>query len=516
MFKRFLIFCLLFVLIVTIFSFQINKVNTALATDSGKIAFESASSADPVDDNIWVMNPDGTGLTQLTISNDYDGVPSWSPDRTKIVFESWRAANRNPDIYIMDSDGNNQTNLTNNPASDKAPALSPLGDKIAFHSNRSGVYEIYTMDIGGGNAQQLTTGGGLEPAWNHDGTKIAYESNNEIWVMNASGGGQQQLTNNSALDSWPAWSPNGNKIAFVSERDGNREIYIMNSDGAGTQDNLSRSATVDSYPAWSPDGSKIIFESHRDGNYELYQMNPDGSMQTRFTMNPGNDEAPAWSSTSTPPTTGSTVALLHFDGPNGGQDFHDETEKIWELASGSAAISDVQTKTNFGQSLYLPGVTYLRTPFTQDFDFQAGDFTIEWWEYRLYLNYPVQIMQFSYTGSYLASMYIGVDAYGIPVFCASSGPNDNRDIANSRSMGSGITNQWVHRAVVRSGNNFYTFENGQIVETWTSNLAINSNCDYVVIGSHVYYYAVDAYIDELRISSVARWTSNFTPPTLPY
>ena len=80
----------------------------------------------------------------------------------------------------------------------------------------------------------------------------------------------------------PAWSPDGRKIAFASERDGNSEIDLMNADGSG-QWNLTRNLAYDGDPAWSPGGQKITFVSNRDGRYEVYVMNADGSGQRRLT-----------------------------------------------------------------------------------------------------------------------------------------------------------------------------------------------------------------------------------------
>ena len=74
------------------------------------------------------------------------------------------------------------------------------------------------------------------------------------------------------------------KIAFVSGRDGNNEIYVMDADGSN-QTRLTSNSEQDSYPSWSPDGSKIAFTSYRDGNYEIYVMDADGSSQTRLTSN---------------------------------------------------------------------------------------------------------------------------------------------------------------------------------------------------------------------------------------
>jgi TolB protein len=92
----------------------------------------------------------------------------------------------------------------------------------------------------------------------------------------------------------PAWSPDGRKLAFVSRRDGNSEIYVMNADGSD-QENLTRQQASDSHPSWSRDGRKLAFVSRRDGNAEIYVMNADGSGLRNVTRTPWDDLDPAWS-----------------------------------------------------------------------------------------------------------------------------------------------------------------------------------------------------------------------------
>ena len=85
-----------------------------------------------------------------------------------------------------------------------------------------------------------------------------------------------------------AWSPDGRKLAFVSRRDGNSEIYVINADGSG-QENLTQHPARDSHPSWSRDGRKLAFVSRRDGNSEIYVMNADGSGLRNVTRAPSND-----------------------------------------------------------------------------------------------------------------------------------------------------------------------------------------------------------------------------------
>ena len=116
--------------------------------------------------------------------------------------------------------------------------------------------------------------------------------------MNADGTSQTRLTNNIDHDMYPSWSPDGTKIAFVTEREHSvswtQQIYIMNADGT-SQTNISNNYNFDSFPNWSPDGTKIAFTSKRDGNNEIYIMNADGTSQTRITNSIDNDIFPDWS-----------------------------------------------------------------------------------------------------------------------------------------------------------------------------------------------------------------------------
>jgi Tol biopolymer transport system component len=121
------------------------------------------------------------------------------------------------------------------------------------------------------------------------------DGNSEIYTVNTDGSDLTRLTNNSAFDGEPAWSPASERILFVSNRDGNHEIYSMRADGSDVT-RLTNEPTNDLSPAWSPDGQFVAFMTERNGNADIYLMNADGSKVTAFTTSKDNDLSPSWSS----------------------------------------------------------------------------------------------------------------------------------------------------------------------------------------------------------------------------
>jgi hypothetical protein len=206
-----------------------------------------------------LLEPDLAAATFLSLSPDFardrtltalvgsvfvrstDGGASWQPWQPRIAFASDRDGNR--EIYTMDRDGQDVQRLTESPAEEENPAWSPGWTRIAFQSNRNGNWDIYTMRV------------------DCDPQGAGAEERCDL----------RQLTADPADDLLPAWSPDGRTITFVSTRDGNPEIYVMDSQG-GTQHRLTFTPTGDWRPAWRSDSTHLVFASDRGGNNDIYQL----------------------------------------------------------------------------------------------------------------------------------------------------------------------------------------------------------------------------------------------------
>jgi len=258
------------------------------SAESWQIVFQSDRDGD---DEIYLMDADGSSVLQLTNNDVRDGFAAWSPDGTRIAYTS--AVDDNEDIYIMNADGSDQTRLTEHPANDSLPTWSPDGNQIAFTSNRDGNYEIYLLDVEDalqGSAPQNITNhpqDDIAPSWSPDGSQIAFtsdrgDSNLDIYYLNLADKSVLRLTETPWHEWFPSWSPDGTRLAYCSEQDENKEIYIINADGTSSA-RITIHESVNNYPKWSPDGKRITFSSGRSGNADIFGMQDSGLGITNLT-----------------------------------------------------------------------------------------------------------------------------------------------------------------------------------------------------------------------------------------
>ena len=224
---------------------------------SWDVGFLTLGKGNKAGDLVNISNAEGGG-----VNKDQKG--SWSPDGTKIVFESNRDLIDDKsqfDIFIADAEGRgagkNQVNLTNHVAPDEWARFSPDGTQIVFQSKRDGNSEIYVMDTEGKNLVRLTNHEKTDrrAQWSSTGI-IAFETqrdgNWEIYRMDPDGNNKVNLTNDPKGDNGAIWSPKGRRMLFESKRGGKRDVYLMDADGGGLKNLSNNPGGNDTHPRWNP------------------------------------------------------------------------------------------------------------------------------------------------------------------------------------------------------------------------------------------------------------------------
>ena len=313
---------------------QPKPAEAAFPKKNGEIAFQSNRDGN---EEIYVTNTNATNQTRLTTDPNNDLHPAFSPDGKQLTFTSRRPNNVSDEIYVMNADGTNQTPRTGHPPRNFQSVFSPDGQKIAFVSFRDGTgnnnSEIYTMNADGTNQTRLTNTAENEtrPVFSPDGKKIAFTRrelsgarNVDIYLMNSDGTGQTRLTTDPAQDNNANFSPDGKKIAFNRSGD----IYLMNSDGTD-QTRLTTTSYTEELPAFSPDNEQLAFASDQDGNFEIYVMSSSGAgTPTRLTETapPVVNTKPDWGPDTAGPTFSGVPGSLtqEASGPSGAKVTYDK------------------------------------------------------------------------------------------------------------------------------------------------------------------------------------------------
>jgi Tol biopolymer transport system component len=267
----------------------------------------------PAGEMIGFVAPD-SGIYVLGLANGVKtmvlgGVPSsaepdWSSDGRKIAF-----VGNGDSIWVMKADGTGRRLLQSGEAGAYSPAWSPDGEKIAFSSySGGGNPSIQIMDVANSERESITDetegAGNFHPGWSPDGERIVYMKQegsseavqgipvNEIYIIDADGSHENRLTR-GAGDAHPAFSPDGTKIAFVSRRDSDPGIYVMNADGTNVE-KLADGATDNTTPSWSPDGERVVFGSEGALGTEIRVVNAEGTGERSVTDPPTEGIDPTW------------------------------------------------------------------------------------------------------------------------------------------------------------------------------------------------------------------------------
>jgi Tol biopolymer transport system component len=297
----------------------------------GKILFASDDGKTTnADYDLYTINPDGSGKTRLTNFGKFIDHPVWSPEHSRITYSAHVDEGNTDKIFIMTADGSEKRQLTFGTSRDKFPTWSPDGKQIAYISYQNDIPNLFVIDTHGENQKQLTFVDGkntvLWPSWSPVSDTIAFSYNkagNEIdfrlQVIKSDGTGQKEIlsSNDKDLsDHEPAWSPDGKKMYFLSNRTRNMEIWKLDYDkweqgvlenkkldgkdiGLMQVSNLHAvNNSPDHRPRVSPDGKKIVFygvgSDWNNIGTNLYTMNIDGTNLTNITKSIDGNEWPDW------------------------------------------------------------------------------------------------------------------------------------------------------------------------------------------------------------------------------
>ncbi len=226
------------------------------------------------------------------------------PAASRIAFNSDRSGNL--DVWIMDGDGRNLTQLTTDPGFDLWPALTPSGDRIVWMSNRGGGtnYDLFSIAPDGSGRRNLTDTPGISEGHasiSPDGQWIAFSSDRdgdmELYRMRLDGTAMQRLTHHAGPDGLATFSPDGDRLIYAAGNDTNHDLFCLDLTGKApfTPKQLTTHEGLDTMPAWSPDGRWIAFCSDRGGRQGIYRMRPDGTEVTRISPEKAFDAWPGWS-----------------------------------------------------------------------------------------------------------------------------------------------------------------------------------------------------------------------------
>ena len=250
--------------------------------------------------------------------------------RAQIAFTSLKSGSK--EVYIMDYDGGNQRTITANGGLNKFPEWSFDNKRLAFVTTLPGIprWELWIQNVTGGRVVMAAPSSYVSsPAFSPDGETIAFSGRRPerqdagIYVANIDGTALRNLSNNPAIDTSPTWSPTGQQIAFISDRSGSPQLWVMDSDGTNVQRLVTEGGHCDS-PDWSPDGRFIVYswQAPTQWRHDIYVIEVATGKIVQLTSGRGDNESPHWSPDGRHVTYQSTrtgtkqIFVMNADGKN--------------------------------------------------------------------------------------------------------------------------------------------------------------------------------------------------------
>jgi Tol biopolymer transport system component len=242
---------------------------------------------------IVIMNADGTNARLVTPFEPQDDqpVPDLSPDLRSVVFAHERQ------VWKADVATGDVTQLTSEGAFTRYGKWSPDGSKIAFNSDRGGGHNVYLMNPDGSAVQQVTNdpGNEFEPTWSPDGTRLAFLSDrtgtSQLYVVDVATGIERQVTFDPGTHNSPRWAPNGSRVGYMKDN----TIWVVDVDNGQPPTQLTAPGAEESEPCFSPDGALVAFNSTRVyGHPQLWSVNVDGASLQLFIPTPYSDTSCSW------------------------------------------------------------------------------------------------------------------------------------------------------------------------------------------------------------------------------
>jgi TolB protein len=240
--------------------------------------------------DVYITTPDGAEVRRITNNPATESAPFWALDG-RVVFSVW--ANGVSTVYAASSRSPEPTIIGTTPG--RQPTISPDGKKLIYSAGQYPSMQIEEASLDGQNVRQInkTPAAQVNAVYSPDQKQVAFARSDstrqlQVFLMNADGTGERQVTRFAAEEGspqWPAWSPDGSKLAIQSGKynrnapaENTAHIWVIDvKTGATTKLNAHTTPYLDETPSWFPDGNRIAFQSNRSGRMEIWIMNADGT-----------------------------------------------------------------------------------------------------------------------------------------------------------------------------------------------------------------------------------------------